>query len=807
MASNYFNQKRGVSPNDTSTSSTDQYNYNMYSENDQNALNQQNTDGGSKINVSKISSGLGWVGYAQQAQAFGKSFNKYDDQGNITTGSGKAWNEIVTPDHTHMINAAKEGDWAGVVRESTGLGKFGRMVSDLSNKDNETTGFWGKYNKVWGNTPDKVAPIEQTIQTPYENIQRMAYGGIKYPMGGYSNQPNSEIEKQENVMLPDGGTFQGDGPSHENGGIKVNLPDNSLIFSDRLKPKGSSKTFAQLNKPNNTEKEDKILQSNKYNVVSKATAELMKQAKNKLSEQLWNEQESLKQSKVNNYAKRMGVNLDGLNSKFPLGGKTGDDKPIGNKVDSVASNYKFDRTVGNKQVYVDPGNIDQAKGGNMTTNKTAYNQFLVKQLQGGLSPEQLVAKGYTTKEAIAPLRNQYNPKYVHIEPFNNKPTEQSNNFQPYQGTRSAMTLLPKNTATQDYNEYQINDLNGQTNQSVKRYFDNAGNEFTWDNNGNKVNTGKNLDFYRQSNVRSSGQGSTLVPQSVSDVSQVITNDPNKLRTVASGTAGGFRYGGKVDLYANGGKKDPNDINSMTARQQRDYQTWYNANSQDEGFNPDNFTVEQYMKQYEFNPNSNTTYNPSNSNLSNSTQNKTNWNEVAKQAAYFAANNVGNIYDLSRSNKSEVTKYDRIKANLLDPTASLRDIDHQNRVAEYDVRSASNGNAGSYLANRTALATNASINKDRITRDYQNANSQIKNQNGAMNAQIQMRENDANEQNRAAARSTKQAALARIGSNTAQQMNDVRSSEMDKKKIDALIKIYPALSKNPEMLNYILSYKK
>jgi hypothetical protein len=151
---------------------------------------------------------------------------------------------------------------------------------------------------------------------------------IQYAMGGLNMMPNAEVEKQENSIAPDGTFTQYDGKSHANGGIQTYLEPGEMIFSDKLKPSGSKKTYAQLNKLYNTNKEDKVLEDNKANNVKKLTAQLIKDAKLKQSMALFQAQEDHKRDKVNNYAKRMGIpmpmseaNETTEESQFSGGGK------------------------------------------------------------------------------------------------------------------------------------------------------------------------------------------------------------------------------------------------------------------------------------------------------------------------------------------------------------------------------------------------------------------------------------------------------------------------------------------------------
>lgn len=72
---------------------------------------------------------------------------------------------------------------------------------------------------------------------------------------------NAELELQETFQMPDGTVGNVDGPSHEMGGIAVDLPEGTRIWSDKLKHNG--KTFAKHTKPitNKIAKLEKQLES------------------------------------------------------------------------------------------------------------------------------------------------------------------------------------------------------------------------------------------------------------------------------------------------------------------------------------------------------------------------------------------------------------------------------------------------------------------------------------------------------------------------------------------------------------------
>lgn len=149
---------------------------------------------------------------------------------------------------------------------------------------------------------------------PFMNAVGFRNGGIQqYVDGGMG--PNAEVEKQENTVAPDGTFTQYNGPSHEDGGIETTLDQGEMIFSDKLKPIGSKKTYAQLNKSFNTQKEDELLNDPKTNAVQKLTAAMMRRAKLTQSIALFQNQEQQKKAKVQAYADKMGVPISTPNSQ------------------------------------------------------------------------------------------------------------------------------------------------------------------------------------------------------------------------------------------------------------------------------------------------------------------------------------------------------------------------------------------------------------------------------------------------------------------------------------------------------------
>ena len=194
-----------------------------------------------------------------------------------------------------MIGMAAEGNW-----DITGNKYADNLEKEALDNINAQKAQDAAYNQQM--------QAQQQQQSQY-NLMFQDYQSRnkQFAQGGMNMVPNAEVEKQENSVAPNGQFTQFNGPDHSNGGVKTQLAPGEMVFSDRLKL--GKKTFAQLNKSNNTNKEDKILEDSKSGNISTRTAALMKMAKLKSSEELFIILVQLKQSKVENYAKKMGVSL------------------------------------------------------------------------------------------------------------------------------------------------------------------------------------------------------------------------------------------------------------------------------------------------------------------------------------------------------------------------------------------------------------------------------------------------------------------------------------------------------------------
>lgn len=127
------------------------------------------------------------------------------------------------------------------------------------------------------------------------NIGMMEDGGIaKYKSINQGGMANVEVEDKETLQLNNGLIDSVYGKTHSEGGIPMVLPEGSKVFSEKLKHPDKKKSFAKLAKKFETKKDFDNLESNISDNINKTTAELNIQFKNKSSEELFAEQESMK---------------------------------------------------------------------------------------------------------------------------------------------------------------------------------------------------------------------------------------------------------------------------------------------------------------------------------------------------------------------------------------------------------------------------------------------------------------------------------------------------------------------------------
>ena len=153
-------------------------------------------------------------------------------------------------------------------------------------------------------------------------IKRYAADGMQIKQIGGMGEPNVEVEGKEHIQLPNGFSQEIKGKKHSEGGIPINLPSGTKIFSEKLKvpvnflkeaialdpenqmlkslklPKTGKVSYADLAKKFETKKYVDLLNSKDADAIQMTTAQLMIQQNNAKLEELFGLQEQNKISGV-----------------------------------------------------------------------------------------------------------------------------------------------------------------------------------------------------------------------------------------------------------------------------------------------------------------------------------------------------------------------------------------------------------------------------------------------------------------------------------------------------------------------------
>ena len=87
-------------------------------------------------------------------------------------------------------------------------------------------------------------------------------GSSQFAKGGTVNNPKVEVEGQEVAELPNGQVGEFKGPSHEEGGIKMNLPEGTDIYSKRIKVEGKTMAERKLSRERKIKALERLIEKN-----------------------------------------------------------------------------------------------------------------------------------------------------------------------------------------------------------------------------------------------------------------------------------------------------------------------------------------------------------------------------------------------------------------------------------------------------------------------------------------------------------------------------------------------------------------
>lgn len=628
-------------------------------------------------------------------------------------------------------------------------------------------------------------------------------GGISYPTNAIPiHGGNWAIP-----TFPNGGTFQVNGPTHENGGVEIQSPngnyeiekeeavqvtpeaDRILSDNNKLKLISTGRNPAQSYKPyqSKLDKLNKLASKGKLDKYGLESLKLTDMASKKAFDNFYDEQESLKITKVNNYIKRLG----GL-AQYQDGGPkrnkpTGYEEAILVDPSKLPSDYKFkQRTTtqlggGRTEVtnlYNKPV-VDKAIPGGKPDDK--WEKSIINRLQSGESPEDLRDKGFFGDEGVEKYAKFYRPlKTVTTQ------EAPKTDAKLYGEKTIAGKLMPRGYAEQPWDTYRTFPEAGKANVYTDvNYYQGKPIDLT-----KSFNSGKFVPSYLDSNATGTYLQQQGTEMNRNPLDTLPGTDVKNLKSYSIN-----RYGG-IQKYSGGGKKSlvfkPKPITEDAGVEYPSvpnsiYQEPYN--SQDvidprfrtkPGLNDTEAellvkSAQEQSKKYEAEQLAKEQGSP-----------KYNWKDTAYQVGTGLASNMGEILALHKASKPvEVQKMYEYSPEKLDFIPTERSYRAKRRMVLENVKNLAGGSSGTALSNIAAQNAALTEQEDSARREFANINAGIGNQAKQFNIGNRYATDDINARNRAAKQNLQLKATERMGSNIAQQAKDYRMSEQDKEMLPFL----------------------
>lgn len=172
--------------------------------------------------------------------------------------------------------------------------------------------------------------------------------------------------------------------------------------------------------------------------------------------------------------------------------------------------------------------------------------------------------------------------------------------------------------------------------------------------------------------------------------------------------------------------------------------------------------------------------------------KPNWMDIVGKGVNFAAQNMGNIYDLSRKD-APLQSYERATGKFLDPTQARRDEQYAYRQANKAIPGLVGGSGAAAMNLLGANRAKTSTNIGRINKEYENANAQIGNQLNQFNTEIAYREAEARAKDAAMKENIRSQAIHGIGTSVGKATKSGKEDVMDQKTLE----MYKQYYNNPQ----------
>lgn len=181
----------------------------------------------------------------------------------------------------------------GISQLGSGLTNIGKgsldMIGNMKMNNRQQINDARKFQQSVHSDSEQITPYDIYGKDVRGGNAFFANGGMSIKEIGGQGQANVEVEggggnsEGEHILLPNGFSEAIRGETHANDGVKLNLPANSMIFSEKLKDPITGKSYSKLAKPFETKKDVNRQIDKRADDLQKKTADLnIKFKENKL---------------------------------------------------------------------------------------------------------------------------------------------------------------------------------------------------------------------------------------------------------------------------------------------------------------------------------------------------------------------------------------------------------------------------------------------------------------------------------------------------------------------------------------------
>lgn len=198
----------------------------------------------------------------------------------LKTTIGRA-NIVTTPTDTLVVDSY---DFNDAKKEKGSFDNYVKNLKENPSLYNAARGLGTNFGSGDGEGASVIINTNQGVQAtpgPISSFINDMFGSevdLGFAFGGkVPNGVNVEVEGDEVGQAPNGRLIDFKGPSHENGGIDVNLPEGTEIFSKRIKVKGKTMAERKMVREKKVMTLEKLLEKNGGNdLILKKTIERTK---------------------------------------------------------------------------------------------------------------------------------------------------------------------------------------------------------------------------------------------------------------------------------------------------------------------------------------------------------------------------------------------------------------------------------------------------------------------------------------------------------------------------------------------------